>query len=1546
MTLSDILKLLEHNNQGIDRKQLYLLLFEPDVTDIDSQKVKNTFSKRPLDTRIFHWLRSDDGFLQLCTRIQNGYLRMTGNLQSINSGLYKLIGEDTHLPKKGKAELISSFIPQDPDSFSRFIALCILCANNNTIQERDGIMEGDGTDYGINLHTCIQCLPTPMEYQLWKASQQDLLCSRMEGNRFSSLNVIQNLLPKGYITVPHFETKGIIDHGSPVRVIDICRASTEHIAVVGDGGIGKTTFLHQIMLDEYMDNPSNEYDEFIPARYKSGHPVPFFIELNRCPSNIHEWRDDTLQKSNFITRYIGQMLEGHRSIGAVKDDTWLSIEKEFQRIPNNGKPRYLLLLDGFNEVRSSKGHSIRSELSNEITVLGSYPNVRIITTSRETQAAYFAADFKNIKLIGLEEEDILSYLHECRTDVTKIGLIRANKGLMECLRIPLNLCMFCAENGLTRLPETQGEIFYNFFHRDNSFYNIRSRAKETRTNMMDKYQTAFILDFILPFIGWTFEHDDAFSANKRAVESMIKDSISFMETTCGELDAIPYQDFEYDPSILLETAESFFCMDKKMGTQILNCIHGYLGILYLQQNETGAFAERNRYLFCHHQFRDYFSAMWDIQMLSLLPCLPAQPSSASLHINKGNNTIGKYINHSFWSKSKTELISQILMEHRNRPIIDTPTQRWELPSAGSDEQNVLKGALQFCRNLTKNETDYHFLLQNILSAIVAGRGELSGEDLHGLNFKSCNFFNIRCSRTGTANTLAANFHSSYLYEECFEPECHKDIVIDFLYHNRFCYTLDAAGCIKCWDIFSGKIEFELNSDDPCGLYDYSSSGLLKLSPDGKWLAVKIQNSTPEGIEIGVNLIALNTQGYVSARHRIIIDAGKHNTLNAMFFTGDVKAILLLCDKTVIYCYQLDGTVPLYRKNYSVLMEGTILYTPDEQSPILAFTGDYNPMEWQDWYTETYLELDDNDEAEGTIDEETESGITCFIYELSGNSDCQRELHHFTGIDKTAPTVNYIPDLNGFLFFNADTMQIEFFNCADGSTMEMFPGIIQENNTLPTHFHPHLSHPGECYIMYPDICYLVDLKHPDNSGIVMKYNIDGVSKLLPEGNAENELYFKTSVAPVNGRFIVTNDTFVYEWDSENDFLSLKYNVAYYEVTDLICDARHDNFILVHQNNGLSIFGGNEIKLKNSITFHEEGYHLTMSCLEPETHVLALTFSRPDHEKILLLNLDSGIQNFCFSTQQPSETILSCSFHQSGKFLLIVTQYSCYEYEPSKNRLWNIVSAGAGERCVGGNYSNDDIEIAIVPHHREDEKHTKPKCIRYRRSPYRDTMNYKTQGYYLLPELTEKLYQGFVFQCYDYGVEGTADEHGMQDYWVTRGFFYPPEDGILSFELPELQYFDSDGKPRRKIHKILPLQMIYFRHAHALQQRYRQYSTGSYISYAYLDEDTNETVFMENAQNLFYCPDYKNTSYREIWHEYEKKTGSYKGEACWSWVIPWNGNRLICCYENFQLAVLDAAAGNELELIDYTPGIAVFGCDFRNAVLESELEEELKRNGGRV
>lgn len=95
----------------------------------------------------------------------------------------------------------------------------------------------------------------------------------------------------------------------------------------------------------------------------------------------------------------------------------------------------------------------------------------------------------------------------------------------------------------------------------------------------------------------------------------------------------------------------------------------------------------------------------------------------------------------------------------------------------------------------------HYLLHNILMAIVYGRQELSGMDLTGLNFKHYNIFSIPCSKKGATSTLTAQFDHSILPDYFFEPEDHVNSIEEYAYSSHHCFTLDDFGTIKCWDIF-------------------------------------------------------------------------------------------------------------------------------------------------------------------------------------------------------------------------------------------------------------------------------------------------------------------------------------------------------------------------------------------------------------------------------------------------------------------------------------------------------------------------------------------------------------------------------------------------------------------------------------------------------------------------------------------------------------------------------------------------------------------------
>ena len=496
MILGEVLHILREEASAIcsSNTALYVLLFTDDSlenTAIYEEIAKKRFGKRGLPNELRAQYCEEASFNNFCDQIETRYLKKIHDTNGIYRKLKALILDCPYLPQQHKKQLLGSCNPDIRFQLARFIAACILCGSyhSSMLQSKEA-----HNRYGLSLNFMNldhEEKQFPLQQRIWEAEQRAFLFSHKEGSRFFDLNIIERLLPHGYITKNTFLLRARTTDGEIRPLMDIYKDNPrQDIAVTGEGGIGKTTFLQQLLEEEFWD------DNKRPSIYKSGRPVPIFIELKQCPSQIQDWYEEHRQKTNFITRYIGQLLENHRFLDNVSATTLESIEMELQRIPEDGNPQYLLLLDGFNEISvTGKGntYSCRSMLSNEISIIhNDYANVRIIATSRETQAAYFTSSFQNIYLTGLEENDIREHLELQNFSDTSIGITMAMKPLVKCLKVPLFLCMFCyehPEDGV-RLPETPGEILYNFFHGNSTFYNARKRAADTHTNPLNEWDTA------------------------------------------------------------------------------------------------------------------------------------------------------------------------------------------------------------------------------------------------------------------------------------------------------------------------------------------------------------------------------------------------------------------------------------------------------------------------------------------------------------------------------------------------------------------------------------------------------------------------------------------------------------------------------------------------------------------------------------------------------------------------------------------------------------------------------------------------------------------------------------------------------------------------------------------------------------------------------------------------------------------------------------------------------------------------------------------------
>lgn len=1539
MLLHQVLKLLARyiDGAGYGNSDCFKIIFKGNdsVYAIDDDSIRKLFAgSRGFTQKIMHSLCNTEGFESLCKNIEINYLSIAGNHKGMFDDLSLLLIQSDYMQENDKKKIIAACDCRQTAELSRFIAACLICGNYNTTQlklNKPLIKE----NYALNLDFMklnISMESIEIKKELWIASQRIFIESRRKGNRFYSLNIIERLLPYGYVDTGYLATRGKTEDGTIASLIDLCRDTDENITIIGDGGIGKTTFLQHLMQETFLTADGK------PIEYMFHNSVMFFIELNRCPDHIGDWYDGSLKKTNFITRYIGQIKENHSSLDSVSNDTLDLLEKEFQKIPPDGeKPQYFLLLDGFNEVRFDR--SIRTFLSNEISVLNHYPNVRIITTSRETQSAYYASEFKTIRLVGLNKSDIKEYLYKCHMPEHCIGNVMACESLVRCLKIPLYLCMFSAKNSDDDfLPQTAGEILYNFFHKDSAFYNARMRMKEARSCKLDSKQVALVLDFIIPYIGWTFETNDTFSVNEQEFYNTAEQALECTKTLLCISRSNPFKDFDYNGEILKSTIESLYINGRPDINAIISCIYDYLGIVYQYQINEGEFSDRIRFSFCHHHFRDYFSAMWDVQLLSMLQCI----NESAFDCSTGQCSYRYYLDKRHWQTEKVQFISEVLMEHRNRPILNLVNGNWYIPKPIYDEQRVLSCTLDYCRKLCKNDIDTQHLIQNALSAILYGRKEYSGLNLSNLNLKNCRLFNITCSRKGKNRTLAADFSGSTLTKDNFIPEDHQNAVMEYIYNGNQCFTVDDFGVVKCWDILSGKMEYELQSKDPLGISDFSSKGFIKVSNDGRWLAAKVQETQSDGDVVYVNLFDLTDP---SSKPKIIMPRTRHKMLTYFAFTSDSKSLLVLCDRKVVYCVDLMTQDILYECEFN-LYKHSELYAESAHSCIFAFTAEYSVYETDPTIMSTWINdgaySGESEEWDYSDDEDENDSIAipCSIYALMPDSSEMQLLYDFTSAPGTSPTVTFVPKKQWFVLHNYNNNCLERYDCKTKKCRQILEELEVAEETPPASIQVNPSCPNELYIVYPNACFNVEVSDNGNSSILMIYNISGAEKLLENSDNSDELEFKPNATPTMNRFIVSDDSNTYEWDTENDRLTLRYNTAQYGCSALFVDPTRDNFILVHENNGVSIFSGKLLKLVGQYCFQEPGYLIYNSVFDANHNLIALPFIKPEHEKILLLNLSTGEQKDIYSTMHKGESIENLCFNDNGSTLLITTQYRCTEYDLKHDISHFIANSGKNERFVAGAYVGDEIEIAVVEHSCVAKPRVKPYCIYYKKKITSVGCEFDKTWGYEMPFLEKSNFQYFLHSYNDFGCLGSLDENGMQQYWVTEGFFLEENESTNKLLTPKCFKYQKNRKISYK-KKFGHHDMISVYHSSALEN---QYGCGeSSYSYIYLSNDMSEAIFTKSRIELYYCKDLKALTYQSLEENFKKHTKNAHQNAFWDFAVPQNSDALLGCYEGYNLISVNAEDNMLLDAVEYFPGISIFGCDFSNADVDEGAQLIIEANG---
>ncbi len=593
---------------------------------------------------------------------------------------------------------------------------------------------------------------------LWNAGHFWYEKSQEEENRFANLTIDEKIMP---LAAKYTEKKQMFpiyvydqndEERTRIKLSEIMSEtdSLTDMYLLGEGGTGKTTALYSIMKNTYENDFSSDAATKIS--------IPLFIELSKAPVHyVNAYKDFS---STFIRRYIYFLIKSQREkcntaeadklfSDLMTTDDLREIEQlDRLLMKEDSRYQYVLLLDGLNEI--SRKQFIEDESGNsgsavemilyEIQRLQAYKNVTVIITSRADEAEYLETDIAKYCLSGLDDETIKEYLKEHQISAEGI---EDNERLISTLRIPLFLKFYC-QLSTTAGISTPGEMLYVFYYKHTMEYSARGRLSEISNsqqkfciphsaNLITEKMQFFIMDFLLPEIGWYMVKNEFYAVDKETIKDIIEPVLKGEKDTdiCGKYGRTFFREYHRgnDGSINTQTyAKQLLGLnsnDNYIEDIVEYCVYS-LGIFYVNNQD---------YSFIHQHIRDFFAAMRIIINMRMAVYI-----SRSKRDKENGLKCLKDINDELLNKNVSRFIGEISGEYRNVPqFIDG---KWTDTTPAKGRRAIVKKTLSLYQNLFEEENMMiRYGVRNLLGLIEISRHTFNGFDFSYLDLRNCYFNN-------------------------------------------------------------------------------------------------------------------------------------------------------------------------------------------------------------------------------------------------------------------------------------------------------------------------------------------------------------------------------------------------------------------------------------------------------------------------------------------------------------------------------------------------------------------------------------------------------------------------------------------------------------------------------------------------------------------------------------------------------------------------------------------------------------------------------------
>lgn len=682
-------------------------------------------------------------------------------------------------------------------------------------------------------------------------------CTTLKDTRFVNLKVDSRLLSKLLPIVPENKknqpaAEAETETAKSMDLWDIITKESEKLIFIhGEGGMGKTTSLYNILRLAYKEKK-------LPESI-----VPFYIDLSDAPADDPDQIIYTEKReSSFIQRSLCKI--------CCDDKENIAFTAPFNDVKNvldslfsTPDKKIVLLCDGLNEISNvlnaayySPASMIQEEL---LDILNAYSesNIQIIVTGRvlEDAKVLTANAAKCYRLHGLDQNVIFDYLKDLKSEYDareetvkshaldeKIKRVESDQKLCEVLTAPFFLIMYAELDQYD--VSSRDEILSKYYNstrftlrhkqRKNAYIGLTEQDKIISRNPLTKDMLTWILDIVLPEIAKTI--DGRFNITEEEIKKYI--IVPFITGATGNDGKWFYAENDFNNKFVQGAFPNYQLGDVSIQTTLQNMREQYgidnlcTAILRHCVSTFGILTEeqmmyrQKQYQFVHQYVRDYFYARRITNNLHV---------SAVAYSGYPENQENAYkcltvLEAKPLPRPIITMIAEILGEHKNTPYFD---KKWIYPLGDqeiplTDDRRLIEYMLKICCGYD----DTGYIMWNLIE-ILKIRGDLSGADLSGLDLRKCSLNGVHLSR----NRLAAKFDRTTIFPSTLYPLNHRDKINDVCFDadGSHIITASADRTIKVWNMQTlccKKTLTELTNEVRSVCYCTAKKWLISLSIDG------------------------------------------------------------------------------------------------------------------------------------------------------------------------------------------------------------------------------------------------------------------------------------------------------------------------------------------------------------------------------------------------------------------------------------------------------------------------------------------------------------------------------------------------------------------------------------------------------------------------------------------------------------------------------------------------------------------------------------------